>query len=106
MMDGANKVRPQLKINGNISFPSAQIGFVLAGFVAWLRPPRPPAHFQMLIRSETINKSMAAALAGDCFQGAGEGRREVDLNHREPSGWWWWGGVKHYVWSQRVGRHP
>lgn len=43
-----------------------------------------PAHFQMLIRWETINKSMAAGCWPDCFRGEREVGplvcREVDLN--------------------------
>lgn len=46
-----------------------------------------PAHFQMLIRWETINKSMAAGCWPDCFRGEREVGplvcREVDLNRTQ-----------------------
>lgn len=73
-MEQTNKLRLQLKINGNISFPLSQIGFILPEFVAWL-PLIAPAHFQMLIRSETINKSMAVGLLGPIVS-RGQGKNE------------------------------
>ena len=72
-MDGTNKLRLQLKINGNISFPLSQIGFILPEFVAWL-PLIAPLIFQTLIRLETINKSMAVGLPGLIVSGGQGGR--------------------------------
>lgn len=71
-------------------FPEHRLDLYWPGLLPGYLPqlPPPPAHYQMLIRSETINKSMAAGLAGDCFQGMGRGGGgewtwSVDIVHKD-----------------------